>query len=81
MADDVLVIFPRINKLPEIKDLLDLGIYIRMIKDCSFNVRVWMLSEDPGAEYLCNAIRQDMPRIVFYYVPPDQLAFIESTAP
>ena len=81
MMDDILIMFPQINVPPQLKTMLELGIYISVLRRDNFNVRVVILNDMPEPVAFSEGLRRTLPRVVLYYIQPSQFSFLAAIAP
>ena len=81
MMDDILILFPQINVPPPLKTLLELGIYVGVLRRDNFNVRVAILDDMPEPVAFSEGLRRIIPRVVLYYIQPGQFSFLANIAP
>lgn len=81
MSDDIFIIYPQINTPPQIKGFLELGIYVAALKQAQFNARVRVVYDYPAPSLLATEIRENPPRVVMFYLEPEQFAFFADIQP
>ena len=81
MANDILILYPEINVPPLPKTLLELGMYVGMLRQSKFQVRVWRFHDEPEISGLVESLKEAPPRFVLYYIEPHQFPFLKQTAP
>ena len=81
MSDDILIIYPQINIPPHIRGFIELGVYAAALKHAQLSARIRVVFDYSEPDFFMTEIRENPPRIVMFYIQPEQFAFFADVQP